>query len=94
MNFTYTKESNLTIGQKLFGIIAVSRYTYDGVHPITVDCIDYNNECIIFQVDQPCRQVFCSFSEVESFVFETEEEAKNQIPNLEFGEGLNAYYYY
>jgi len=94
MNFTYKKETNLTIGQKLYGIIAVSRYTYDGIHTVTVHDIDYNNECVIFKVDQPCGYVFCSFDEMKYYVFETEEEAKTRTHSLEFGEGLNASAYY
>ena len=93
MNFTYKKETNLTIGQKLYGIIAVSRYTYNGVYPITVNEILYDNEHVQFIVNQPCRYVYCSFNDMNRFVFETEEEAKNAIDKLEFGEGLVVSYY-
>ena len=91
MNFTYKVECNISIGQKLYGIIAVSRYTYDGVYPIIVNAIDYNNECVIFRVDQPCGYVFCSFDEMKEYVFETWEEAENAIDNIEFGAGLQSY---
>lgn len=88
MKFEYKKEANISEGQKLFGIIAVSIYTYDGVHPVTVNRIDYNDEYVIFDVDQPCGYVSCSFNEMEYLVFETEEEARDMMHNLEFGEGM------
>lgn len=91
MKFNYKKEVNVEIGQMLYGIIAVSTYTYNGVYPVIVDDIDYNNEEVIFKVDQPCKYVSCSFYEMEDFVFESEEEAENKIDILEFGVGLQAY---
>lgn len=68
-------------------------YTYNGVFPIIVDDIDYNLEEIIFKIDQPCGYVYCTFSEMEKFVFETEEEAKAKLTNTKFkyGEGVMAY---
>lgn len=91
MNFSYKKECSVKVGQKLYGIIAVSLYTYDGVYPVIVDEIDYTNEEIIFKVDQPCLYVSCDFREMEYYVFENEVEAKNKMHNLDFGEGLQAY---
>ena len=88
MKFAYKKEANIKEGQKLFGIIAVSRYTYDGVHPMVVYDINYNDEEVIFKVDQPCGFVSCSFREMEYLVFESEEGAKNAMANLDFGVGL------
>jgi hypothetical protein len=94
MKFEYKKETNLKIGQKMYGIIDVSIYTYDGVHPITVYEIDYNNDEVIFEVDQPCRYVACRFCEMEDFVFESKEEAENAESKLDFGVGLYAYSWY
>lgn len=91
MKFEYEKKSNIKVGQKLYGIVGVSLYTHDGVYPITVYDIDYNEEEVIFLVDQPCRYVSCHFSEVECFVFESEEEAKNKMNSMRFGIGLQAY---
>lgn len=93
MDFTYTKECNIYVGQELFGIIAVSIYTYDGVYPINVHRIDYNNECVIFRIKQPCIYVSCTFEEMKSLVFRTEAEAKWRLTNggLEFGAGLTAH---
>lgn len=91
MKFEYTKETSLEEGQELYGIIAVSSYTYDGVYPITVSHIDYNNEKIIFEVDQPCVYVCCYFHEIEDYVFETETEAKKAAETLDFGLGLYVY---
>ncbi len=93
MKFTYKKETNLEVGQKLYGIVAVSIYTIDGVHPVIVDNIDYNNEEVIFKVRQPCWYVSCSFREMEDFVFESKEEATDKMSSLEFGMGLQAYDY-
>lgn len=94
MRFEYKKETNIKGGQKLFGIIAVSIYTHDGVHPVIVYDIDYNRDEVIFKVDQPCGYVSCSFREMEYFVFESEEEARAMQSNLEFGVGLFAYGWY
>ena len=91
MKFEYEKKTNVKIGQKLYGIVAVSIYTYDGVYPITVDTIDYNYEEVIFKIDQPCKLVSCGFNEMEEFVFESREEADNKIGSLEFGVGLEVY---
>ena len=90
MKFEYKKETNIKEGQKLFGIVAVSIYTYDGVYPVTVYDIDYNEENVIFKVDQPCGYVSCSFRDMEYYVFESEEEAENMQSGLEFGDGLYA----
>ena len=92
MEFNYEKNANITVGQKLYGIIEVSIYTYDGVYPITVDYIDYNEEEVIFKIDQPCRYVSCYFSEMKDFVFESEENAESKMKELKFGVGLHAYY--
>lgn len=90
MKFEYQKSANIKEGQKLFGIIAVSIYTYDGIYPVIVSSIDYNDEEVIFEVDQPCQCVKCSFREMEYLVFESEEEAKQMLSRLEFGMGLYA----
>ena len=92
MKFEYEKRTNIQIGQKLYGIVAVSIYTCDGVYPIIVDGIDYNYEEVIFKIDQPCKLVSCHFNEMEDFVFESKEEADNKISSLEFGAGLQVYY--
>ena len=90
MKFEYQKSTNIKEGQKLFGIIAVSIYTYDGVYPVIVSTIDYNEEEVIFEVDQPCGCVKCSFGEMGFLVFESEEEARHMLPSLDFGVGLYA----
>lgn len=94
MKFKYKKETNLEIGQELYGIIEVSIYTYDGVHPITVYEVDYNNDEVIFKVDQPCEYVACSFRNMENLVFESKEEAEEVKSKLDFGKGLYAYDWY
>lgn len=91
MKFEYEKKANINVGQKLYGIVEVSIYTYDGVQPIIVDRINYNEDEVIFKVDQPCRYVSCYFSEMEDFVFESKEEAENKMSSLEFGVGLRMY---
>jgi hypothetical protein len=91
MKFTYKREANIEIGQKLYGIIATSIYTHDGVHPVTVYKIDYNNEEVIFVVKQPCRYVSCNFRDMEDYVFESEKEASDKKANLKFGVGMYAY---
>ena len=93
MNFTYTKNCNIKEGDKLFGIIAVSIYTYDGIHPVTVHDIDYNEEEVIFEVDQPCRLVACTFEEMSELVWKTKEEAEKAKKLMEFGIGLYPYEY-
>lgn len=91
MIFNYKKEANIQVGQELYGIIAVSRYTYDGVYPVRVEKIDYTNEEVIFTVEQPCGVVSCTFAEMRYYVFETKEEAENNMTNLDFGMGLQVY---
>lgn len=91
MNFAYKKEANIKVGQKLFGIIAVSSRTYEGVHPVEVYSINWNDEEVVFEVEQPCRYVSCTFDEMEHYVFETEEEAKEAEKSLEFGDGMPVY---
>ena len=91
MKFEYQKSTNIKEGQTLFGIIAPSIYTYDGVYPVTVSTIDYNEEEVTFVVDQPCGCVRCSFHDMAFLVFESEEEAEQMLSHLEFGMGLYAY---
>lgn len=91
MKFEYKKEANIKIGQRFYGIVAVSIITYDGVYPIVVDEIDWNKEIVIFRVNQPCEYVVCEFDDMEYFVFETEEEAQKRYKKQPFGKGM--YYY-
>ena len=91
MNFVYSKEINIEIGQTLYGIIAVSSRTYGGVYPIVVDWIDWNNEEIVFAIDQPCQYVSASFCEMQHYVFESETHANIALDIVEFGEGLYEY---
>lgn len=93
MKFTYKKEASVNVGQKLYGIVADSRYTEGGCFLVTVDFIDYNNEEVVFVVDQPCNYVYCSFSGMEYFVFESKEEAEGKISELAFGTGLWIYHW-
>ena len=91
MNLVYSKEINIEIGQALYGIIACSSRTYHGVYPIVVDWIDWNNEEIVFTIDQPCRYVSASFYEMQHYVFESEAHANIASDNIDFGEGLYEY---
>lgn len=91
MNFTYKKEVNIEPGQKLYGIIAVSRMTYDGVHPVIVDRILWDDEEVIFKVDQPCGYVSCMLDEMEDYVFKSEEDANAKLKTLDFGVGMFDY---
>lgn len=88
MKFVYEKKSNIKIDQKLYGIVQDTMYTYGGVYEIIVDDIDWNDEIIYFSVDQPCGQVACTFSEMELYVFETEDEAKMVSKDVSCEEGL------
>lgn len=92
MNFEYKKETNIREGQILYGIIAVSTTTYDGVHKVEVDEVDWNKEIVIFKVDQPCEYVSCEFEDMECFVFETKDEAEIRQKTFRFGEGMHSYY--
>ncbi len=92
MRFEYKKESNIEIGQILYGIIADSRRTYGGVYKLIVYDIDWNKEEAIFKVEQPCEFVSCDFYNMNRYVFETEIEANNSINRLDFGEGLFSFY--
>lgn len=93
MKFEFKKDCSLKEGQQLWGIVAVSIYTYDGVQPVTVHDIDYNEEEIIFKVDQPCGLVACTFEEITELVWKTKEEAEKAQTLLEFGRGLYPYEY-
>lgn len=91
MNFTYKKECNVEFDQKLYGIVAMSPYTCNGVYPIVVDNVDYNDELVIFTINQPCQFVCCDFDSMSAYVFESEEEAKNAMDDLDADEGIYAY---
>lgn len=94
MDFKYKAESNIEVGQKLYGIIVCSSSTYEGVYEITVDAIYFDNVGeVIFDIDQPCGQVRASFSDMSRFVFETKAEAEKQLEtvNVFNGEGLYSY---
>lgn len=89
MNFKI--ETNIEVGQTLYGIIGVSTQTYDGVYSIRVYDINLNEEVVIFEIDQPCGFVSCDFADMDKFVFESNEEAENKMKELDFGEGLFRY---
>lgn len=91
MKFEYKKEVNIEVGQTLYGIIAVSTRTYDGVYPIIVENILWDEEEIVFEIDQPCRYVSCSFYQMKDYVFETEMEAIERQKTLDFGVGMFEY---
>lgn len=91
MNFIYKKETNVEFGQRLYGVIAESLYTCSGVYPIVVDHVDYNDEQVIFTIDQPWRFVCCDFEDMKEYVFESEEEAKSAMDDLDSDEGIYAY---
>lgn len=92
MKFEYKKEINVSVGQMLYGIIEVSSYTYDGVYPITVTRINWNEETVVFKIEQPCAYVECPFYQMDKYVFESEKEAEEQYKTLDFGVGLSACY--
>ena len=81
MNFVYEIKSNIEVGEKLYGIVEGSIYTYDGVYEIVVNEIDYNRKIVVFDIDQPCKQVACDFYEMEHYVFETEDDAREFASN-------------
>ena len=91
MKLEYIKKINIEIGQTLYGIISASPGTYDGVYPIVVDEIDWNNEEVIFKIEQPCEFVSCNFDEFEKYIFENYKNAKSKEKELSFGEGLFEY---
>ena len=84
----YNKEINIEIGQELYGIIAASSRTYDGIYPIKVYDIDWNTEEIIFKIDQPCKYVSCDFEEFDRYVFVSEKEAQKVKRHLDYDEGM------
>ena len=47
MNFVYETKSNIEVGEKLYGIVEGSIYTYDGVYEIVVNEIDYNRKIVV-----------------------------------------------
>ena len=93
MRFTYTKECNIECGQKLYGIVVCSTHTYEGVTEMTVDHIDYENEIVVFAVDQPCEYVYCEFDEMDDYVFETESEAQMAAKLVRYFDGFGLWYY-
>lgn len=91
MNFVCDIKTNIEVGQKLYGIIEGSIYTWDGVYEITVSEIDYNRKVVVFDIDQPCGKVACDFDEMEAYVFESEEEANVASKNVRWENGLRDY---
>ena len=91
MNFIYEIKSNIEVGQKLYGIVEGSIYTCDGVYEIIVNEIDYNRKIVIFDIEQPCKQVACDFHEMEHYVFETEDDANAAFEKIEWANGLRDY---
>lgn len=94
MNFVCEIKSNIEVGQKLYGIVDGSIYTYDGVYEIIVNEIDYNRKIVVFDIDQPCKQVACDFDEMKDYVFESEDEANTAFENMEYTNGLRDYSVY
>lgn len=93
MKFEYKAETNVEISQNLYGIIACSSSTHEGVYEIVVAAIYFDDGGeIVFDIDQPCGQVSADFDDMNKYVFETKEEAENQLENVNVfdGEGLYA----
>lgn len=88
MELKYRRTINIQIGQKFYGLIAPSLWTYDGIYPIEVHRIDWNNMRVIFKVDQPCQFVSCSFKEFSRYVYESEAEGENVRKSLRYDEGM------
>ena len=88
MRLVYSKEIYIDVGQEFYGIIGVSNRTYGGVYSVKVDDIDWNDEEIIFKVDQPCGYVSCYFNEFDKYVFDSEKEAEEAIKKLDLREGM------
>lgn len=94
MNFICEIKTNIEVGQKLYGIVCGSIYTWEGVYELTVEEIDYNREVVVFNIDQPCGQVACEFYEMIDYVFETEEEAQIASKDVRWENGLRDYRVY
>ena len=88
MKIVYKKEINLKIGQEVYGIVGVSRFTYHGVQRLRVYSIDWNDNRVEF-VDLD-NGIFVSgyFGDLSHYIFETKEEAEAAFENLEWGFGL------
>lgn len=91
MNFICDIKTNIEVGQKLYGIVEGSIYTWEGVYEITVSEIDYNRKVVVFDIDQPCGRVACEFYEMKDYVFENEEEANEASKNVRWENGLRDY---
>lgn len=94
MNFICDIKTNIEVGQKLYGIVEGSIYTWEGVYEITVDEIDYNRKLVVFNIDQPCGKVACDFNEMKLYVFETAEEARISSKEVRWENGLRDYSVY
>ena len=93
MNLKYKTETNVEVGQKLYGIITCSQSTYEGVYEIEVSAIYFDDGGeIVFDIDQPCGQVSADFRDMSKYVFETKEEAEKQLKSVNVfnGDGLYA----
>lgn len=93
MNFVVTKSSNIKEGQTLYGIVVCSTCTYEGVHEIKVHHINYEDELVIFSIDQPCAYVYCNFNEMKEYVFETEDEALEAAKHVRYIDGFGLWYW-
>lgn len=88
MKITYKKEINLKIGQEVYGIVGVSRFTYSGVRRLRVYYIDWNENSVGF-IDQDTNTIISGhFEDLGYYIFETKEEAEAAYENLEWGLGL------
>lgn len=92
MNFKYKVETNIKVGQKLYGIIACSPSTYEGVYEIIVSAIYFDDGGeIVFDIEQPCGQVSADFSDMKKYVFETREEAEIHLKTVDIFSGIGLY---
>lgn len=88
MKITYKKEINLKMGQEVYGIVGVSRYTYHGVQRLRVYSIDWNDNCVEFIDLDNNIYVSGHFDDLSHYIFETKEEAEAAYKNTEWGLGL------
>lgn len=91
MKLEFQKTINVNISDKFYGIIEASTRTYNGVYEIIVDKINWNEEYIVFDIEQPCQQVMVYFYDFDKYVFNTKEEANQMYEKMYTVEGLTEY---
>lgn len=89
MKFNFKKETNINFEKNYYGIVQEGFSSTAGIFRMKVEDIDWNSDLVIFDCPQQrFKYMACRFIDMDKYVFETEEEAKEAYKSLTTKDGM------